>query len=160
MSYEAKVKNVSPEGLEGGLIVDEMSIQPDLQFKKRDKEIELIGFTELLPESVIFQKLKSNKNERILATHVLQLVFLGSTGFRFPFAHFATDTASGHELYLLMWQSVNMLLNFGFKIQYISTDGAQTNRDLFKLLLPKFKTINPKTCSFRNLYNPEEEVVL
>lgn len=159
MSYEAKVKNVSPEGLEGGLIIDEMSIQPDLQFKKRDKEIELIGFTELLPESVIFQKLKSNKNERILATHVLQLVFLGSTGFRFPFAHFATDTASGHELYLLMWQSVNMLLNFGFKIQYISTDGAQTNRDLFKLLLPEFKSINPKTCSFRNLYNPEEEVV-
>lgn len=86
-------------------------------------------------------------------------MFLGSTGFRFPFAHFATDTVSGHELYLLMWQSVNMLLNFGFKIQYISTDGAQTNRDLFKLLLPEFKTINPKTCSFRNLYNPEEEVV-
>lgn len=34
MSNEAKVKNVSPEGLEGGLIIDEMSIQPDLQFKK------------------------------------------------------------------------------------------------------------------------------
>lgn len=45
----------------------------------------------------------------MLATHVLQLVFLGSTGFRFPFAHFATDRASGHELYLLMWQCVNML---------------------------------------------------
>lgn len=86
-----------------------MKSQPGLQFKKRYKEIELIVFTELLQESVIFQKLKSNKNERMLATHVLQLVFLGSTGFRFPFAHFATDRASGHELYLLMWQCVNML---------------------------------------------------
>lgn len=73
-----------------------MSIQPDLQFKKRDKEMELIGFTELLPESVIFQILESDNNERVLATHVLQLLLLGSTGFRFPFAHFAT----GHELYL------------------------------------------------------------
>lgn len=58
-----------------------------------------------------------------------------------------------------MWRSGNILLNFSFKIQYISTDGAQTNRALFKVLLAEFKSINPKTCSFRNLYIPEEEVV-
>lgn len=52
-----------------------------------------------------------------------------------------------------------MLLNVGFKIQYISTDGAQTNIYLFKPLLPEFKSINPKTCSFRDLYNPDEETV-
>jgi hypothetical protein len=28
-----------------------------------------------------------------------------------------------------------MLSSFGFKVQYISMDGAQSNRDLFKLLV-------------------------
>lgn len=113
MANEAKLKNLPPEGFEGGLIIDEMSIQPDLQFKKTNGEIELIGFTEVLPESLVFDEIKTYRRERILATHVLQLVFfLGTTGFRFPFAHFPSTTASGHELYLLLWKYVNFLLNF------------------------------------------------
>lgn len=82
--------------------------------------------------------------KKILATHFLRLVFLGSTGFRFQFDHSSTDTASVYELYLLLWQTVHMLLNFSFKIRYITTDGAQTNKDLFKRLLPEFKYINKK----------------
>ncbi|CAG2238930.1 unnamed protein product [Mytilus edulis] len=156
MANEAKLKNIPPEGYEGGLIIDEMSIQQDLQLKKINGKIELIGFTELSPESVVFDKLKSNKNERILASHALQLVFLGSTGFRFPFAHFPASTASGHELYLLVWQSVNRLMNFGFKIMFVSTDGAQTNRDLFKLLMPEFSSAKPVTCSFNNIYSNDK----
>ncbi|CAG2224497.1 unnamed protein product [Mytilus edulis] len=156
MANEAKLKNIPPEGYEGGLIIDEMSIQQDLQLKKDKWKIELIGFTELSPESVVFDKLKSNKNERILASHALQLVFLGSTGFRFPFAHFPASTASGHELYLLVWQSVNRLMNFGFKIMFVSTDGAQTNRDLFKLLMPEFSSAKPVTCSFNNIYSNDK----
>ncbi|KAJ8321537.1 hypothetical protein KUTeg_000913 [Tegillarca granosa] len=158
MLNEAKVKNIPPEGYEGGLLVDEMSIQPDLQLKKINGEIELVGFNELTPESIVFDQIKSNKTEIKLATHALQFVFLGFTGFRFPFAHFSSQTASGHELYLLIWNAVNMLLNFGFKIQYISTDGAQTNRDLFKLLLPDFSTINPITCAFPNIYSLNSKI--
>ncbi|XP_033763366.1 uncharacterized protein LOC117344648 [Pecten maximus] len=153
MTNEAKLQNIPPEGLYGGLLIDEMSIQPDLQFKKANGTLKLIGFTECTPESVIFDQLKTNKQEKVLATHVLQLVFLGFTGFLFPFAHFPTTTASGHELYLLVWKSVNMLSMFDFKIQYISTDGAQSNRDLFKLLLPDFDSADPKTCSFTNIYS-------
>ena len=80
-------------------------------------------------------------------------MFLGFTGFRFPFAHFPSHTASGQELYLLLWKSVNMLSSYGFTIQYVSTDGAQSNRDLFKILLPDFDTSNPVTCSFRNMFS-------
>ncbi|CAG2197822.1 unnamed protein product [Mytilus edulis] len=80
----------------------------------------------------------------------------GSTGFRFPFAHFPASTASGHELYLLVWQSVNRLMNFGFKIMFVSTDGAQTNRDLFKLLMPEFSSAKPVTCSFNNIYSNDK----
>jgi cytochrome c oxidase subunit IV len=46
------------------------------------------------------------------------------TGFRFPCAHFPSTTASGYELYLLLWEAVNMLSSFGFKVQYISMDGV------------------------------------
>ena len=115
MANEAKLKNIPPEGFEGGIIV-EMSIQSDLQFKKRKGTIQLVGFIDCTPESIIIDQLKSNKMEKTLATHVLQLVFLGFTRFRFPFAHFPTTTASGYELYLVIWKAVNMLSVFGFKI--------------------------------------------
>jgi len=155
MSNEAQAKNIPPEGYQGGLIIDEMSIQQDLQFSKTKDNIHLIGFTECTPESVIFQQLKSNKTDRILATHVLQLVFLGFTGYRFPFSHFPSNTASGHELYLIIWKAISMLSTFGFTIQYISTDGAQSNRDLFHILLPEFNSSNPITCSFHNVFSPK-----
>lgn len=86
MANEAKLKNIPPAGYEGGLIIDEMSIQPDLQFRKQNNDIKLIGFTECTPESIVFDQMKSSKREKTLATHVLQLVFLGFTGFRFPFS--------------------------------------------------------------------------
>jgi hypothetical protein len=43
--------------------------------------------------------------------------------------------------------------SYGFTIQYVSTDGAQSNRDLFKILLPDFDTSNPVTSSFRNIFS-------
>ena len=46
MSNETKLKNIPPAGYEGGLIIDEMSIQPDLQFQKQNNDIKLIVFTE------------------------------------------------------------------------------------------------------------------
>ena len=79
-----------------------MSMQPDLQFRKHIGDIELIGFTECTPESKVFDEMKSNKRERTLATHVLQLVFFGFTGCSFPYASFPSHNASGHELYLLV----------------------------------------------------------
>lgn len=156
MANEAKIKNIPPAGFQGGLIIDEMSIQPDLQFQKLNNNIQLIAFTKCTPESIVFDQMKSNKCEKTLATHVLQLVFLGFTGFRFPFVHFPSHTASGHELYLLVWKSVNMLSTYGFTVQYISTDGAQSNRYLFEILIPNFDTSNPSSCSFRNIFSHNE----
>jgi hypothetical protein len=43
MANEAKLKNIPPEGFEGGIIVDEMSIQSDLQIEKRKGTIQLVG---------------------------------------------------------------------------------------------------------------------
>jgi hypothetical protein len=55
--------------------------------------------------------------------------------------------------YLLQWETFPLLLPlFGFKVQYISMDGAQSNRDLFKLLIPDFCSLAPVTCGFKNIY--------
>ena len=53
-----------------------------------------------------------------------------STEFRFLFAHFPSSAGLGHEFHLFLWKSVYILSMFRFKIQYVSTDGAQGNRDV------------------------------
>ena len=68
---EADIKNIPPEGYEGGLIFDEMSIQSDLQFKQKNGDIQLIGFSERTPESIVFDQLSPHKKQRTLATHAL-----------------------------------------------------------------------------------------
>ncbi|KAJ8304205.1 hypothetical protein KUTeg_017788 [Tegillarca granosa] len=55
-----------------------------------------------------------------LASHVLQLVFLGLTGFRFSVANLLPNIASASELYLVL---------------YISMDWAQSNKHLMNILL-------------------------
>lgn len=91
IANEAKIKNIPPAGFQGGLIIDEMSIQPDVQFEKLNNSIQLIGFTDCTPESIVFDQMKNNKREKTIATHVLKLVFFGLHGFpcsicSFPFS--------------------------------------------------------------------------
>ena len=89
-----------------------------------------------------------------LATHVLQYVFLGFSGFRFPICHFPTIQASASDLYILTWEVINMLQVFGFTVRYISTDGAQTNRDFARILLGDFKSETVSTMKIPNIYCP------
>ena len=149
------MNNLPQEGFEGGLLIDEMSIQEDLQLKKVGKDYQLIGFVECCEESVYLEKL-SGKYELKLATHVLQLLFMGYTGFRFPIAHFPTTQTSSHELYLIFWKAVKKLRLYGFTVTYISLDGAQTNRNFMKILLPKGQTSceSMKTMQITNICNP------
>jgi hypothetical protein len=43
MLNEAKYRNLSPEGYEGGLLIDEMTIQQDIQFSKKGGTLKLGG---------------------------------------------------------------------------------------------------------------------
>ena len=52
----------------------------------------------------------------MLASHVLQFVFLGNNGFRWPFAHFATKEAQAPELYLMFMDAVDKLQEWGFQV--------------------------------------------
>ena len=56
-----------------------------------------------------------------LASHVLQMVFLGDSNFRFPFAHFPTHEANASDIYVLFWEAVMNLQKWGFKVNYHTT---------------------------------------
>ena len=55
-------------------------------------------------------------SEPKLASHVLQMIFLGDTGFRFPFAHFPTTEATASDLYVVFWEAVLNLHKWGFQV--------------------------------------------
>ncbi|XP_053409240.1 uncharacterized protein LOC128559964 [Mercenaria mercenaria] len=154
MKSEAELCNLPDEGYEGGLIMDEMALQDDIQLKRRGDEFELIGFTEVCDESVHMKTLMGSHDLK-LATHALQILFLGHTGFRFPFAHYATEQASPSELYLIFWKAVKLLSLYGFRVTYLSLDGAQSNRSFMKMLLPEDQKTSDtmQTMVFSNIYD-------
>lgn len=124
MKSIAVEQNVSKDGYKGGLMIDEMAIQEDLQLKRTGENYELVGFTDIVEEAKSISPIITHKENIQLYTHVLQLVFLGNTGFRLPLAHFPCLQTSASELYLIFWKAVNMLGLFGFTVTFVSLDGA------------------------------------
>ena len=83
---------------------------------------------------------------------MLQFVFLGNNGFRFPFAHFPTKEADPASLYTNFWKAVGWLRRFGFQANYCCCDGGEANRSFIKMhfkgqdpVEERFTTINPYT---------------
>ena len=95
--------------------------------------------------------LMNHKKNVCLATHVLQFLFLGTTGFRFLFTYFSTTGASASELYLVFWKAVNYLAMFGFSVTFLSMDGEQSNRDFMNILLAHTRG----TFTIDNIYDPK-----
>jgi hypothetical protein len=136
MLKEADRLGVPPDGRAGGINLDEMSIQPDLQFAKCGENFKLVGFINMGEEADLLRNLRLGKKEKTLASHVLQIQFLGFTGFRFPIAHFPSHGATAMEIHLIFWQTVDMLYSYGFVPLYTSMDGAITNRQFMKINFP------------------------
>jgi hypothetical protein len=79
---ESVSQNVSQFGKHGGLVLDEMSIQDDLVIERQGDSWKLVGMVDMgEPNNNI--SVICNKEKKVqLATHVLQYVFHGFTGFR------------------------------------------------------------------------------
>ena len=131
MFMEAKQRNLAAAGYYGGLVLDEMTIQEDLQMKRNKEDTKLIGLVDLGDEN---ENIENSKPQ--LANHVLQYVFHGLTGFRFPVAHYPTRQANAVSLYTTFWDVVASLHTFGFHTIYSSMDGASTNRSFLKFHFP------------------------
>lgn len=153
MHEEAKRQNIPENGYVGGLIIDEMSIQADIQICKSGDVVELAGLMDLGDEGNISHALRKGNNEKELGTHALQILFLGITGFRFPIAHFISDGVQAPELYPIFWQAVDKLKLYGFTVAYTCMDGAQSNRSFMKANIGKqtktFASASP--CTFGNV---------
>ena len=91
--------------------------------------------------------------EATVAKQVLQLSFMGNTGFRFPFAHFPTENTSPGSLMFILCHLVF----------YCCLDGSECNRSFIKLhfkdvdpVAKHFTTVNPHTRkNFVFIMDPE-----
>ena len=78
----------------------------------------------------------NGEKKKELATHVLQLPFLGFGGFRFPITHFPCTQATATDLHVILWSAVEMRSAYGFPVLYVNMDGAITNRQMLHIQFP------------------------
>ncbi|WAR17634.1 hypothetical protein MAR_032228, partial [Mya arenaria] len=146
-------RHKAPEGsFVGGVCIDEMSIQDDLCFVKSHGEIRLMGFVDMGPVAHDLHILAGGQ-ERPLATHVIQFLYIGLNGFRFPFACFPVNQAKAGNLHFLFWESVKFLNMHAFQVNFVSMDGAQSNRDFMHMF---FNETSPRLENFstKNIWSP------
>jgi hypothetical protein len=156
MLEEAKVKNLPSGGKRGGLLIDEMTLQGDLLCKRSEDEFIVVGALDIGDEGRNIDTLIRKKKQCRMGTHALQFHFHGFTGFRWPVAFFVTDTAPAYQLHLLMWEAVYTLDQYEFTVDYVSLDGASTNRSLTKM---QFQG-DPRDYSFtfQDVYDPTHQI--
>jgi len=112
----------------------------------------LIGLVSLGEDYNCMQRIMTGKETIEVATHVLQFVFLGNNGFRFPFAHFPTTEVDPSTLYTQFWKAAGWLRRYGFQTNFCCCDGGEANRSFIKMhfkgkdpVKEKFTAINPYT---------------
>ena len=130
----AEAKKIPLSGRRGGIVFDEMSLQEDLQLDTTGGSPKLVGCVELTPECSAMETVRHKRKISRLATHVLQLEFLGYSGFNFPLAHFPTSSVQAYHLIPLFWQCVRFLHDYDFHIDFVLMDGAVCNRSFLKAL--------------------------
>ena len=158
MNKEAIRQQVSNR--QGGLLLDEMAIQEDLQICKRGGTFSLMGFTDMGAEANSVEILTKGKKVSQLATHVMQLTFLGYNGFRFPVANFPSSTANAPQLYNIFWEAVHHLKLYEFDVQYCCMDGASANRSFIKMHFPSTGGAKANNYKVYNMYSNSEIVLM
>ena len=90
----------------------------------------------------------------VIASHILQFMFIGSTGFKFPCSYFATAEVDPVSFYHTFWDVVFDLDQYGFQVIMCVCDGAECNRSFIKYHFERslrdiekeqFTTANPYT---------------
>jgi hypothetical protein len=134
MTKEADKQKVSDFGKHGGLVIDEMSLQDDLVITRQGDTWNLVGVVDMDETNNNIDVICQGKKRVRLATHALQFVFHGLTGFRWPVVYFGSCTATAHQLYTTFWKCVYLLDDCGFTVDYLMADGASTNRSFTSML--------------------------
>lgn len=148
MYHAAKSANLPDFGWSGGLVHDEMSIQQDLVLSKRGGKVQLVGFVDTGDEGNLLRTLKTGEQTQSLAHEVVQIIFQGYSGFRFPLFHYPTAGVKASELYIMINSTIAILHDYGFHIDYVMQDGGQGNRNYTSIVTDlnrKFVVANPLT---------------
>ena len=79
----------------------------------------------------------AQRKEITMATHVLQVMFQGHGGFKWPVAYYGSTTALSSQIHNIVWKTIDWLDDIDFEVDYVMLDGASTNRS--------FINMNPST---------------
>ena len=121
---------------QGGLIFDEMNIQPNVQFEPHGEGLRMFGGVDFgEQESGINNVLREEEGLNLnVATSILQFVFLALNGLRFPVAYIVNNGITAGEIASLFWHLVNTMKTYGFNISYVCMDGASINRAFLNMI--------------------------
>ncbi|KAL3857566.1 hypothetical protein ACJMK2_012217 [Sinanodonta woodiana] len=158
MVREADRQKISEFGKHGGILIDEMTIQDDLQISKEGDTWNLVGAVDMGEINNRIDVIMNGQKKIKLATHVFQLIFHGFTGFRWPIAYFASETATAHQIFQIVWEGVDKLDDRGFIVDYIMMDGASTNRSFSSMLF----TVDPREEGYmtKNMYDASHKICI
>lgn len=156
MKKEAERQNVSDFGRRGGLVIDEMSIQDDLQIVRKGEAWSIVGGVDMGETNNDISIITNEGSKTELATHCLQFIFHGFGGFRWPVAYFGSNPATTHQLFINFWELVDALDEHDFVVDYVMFDGASTNRSFMNMLLND----NAKALDFtaKDIYNSDHKI--
>lgn len=83
MKKDMEKKNISEFGCHGGIVIDEMTIQDDLIITKTGDTLKLVGYVDMDTTNNNISIISDGQKKVQLATHALQFIFHGFTGFRY-----------------------------------------------------------------------------
>lgn len=120
-----------------GILIDEMYIREDLVYNKHTGQ--LSGFANLgeINEHLLkYEKALNdpyNTGTKQLAKTMMTFMVKGIfTSLQFPYAFFPCCGISNDLLHKPLWECIYRLEKCGFKVLFITADGASTNRALFQ----------------------------
>lgn len=156
MKKEAERQNVSDFGRRGGFVIDEMSIQDDLQVVRKGDAWSIVGGVDMGNTNNMISIITNKGKKTELATHCLQFIFRGFGGFRWPVAYFGSNPATAHQLFINFWECLDALDENGFTVDYVTFDGASTNRSFMKMLFDD--DAKAQNFAAKDIYNCDHKV--
>ncbi|KAK3746723.1 hypothetical protein QZH41_018762, partial [Actinostola sp. cb2023] len=149
----AKENNLKECDYWGGFVIDEMKVQENVEMVIKNNKHRLVGFVQLGMLHDDMHKLEgTGKTETELASHVLQIIFLSDSGFRFPVAQFPSHDCTPSDLYDIFWKGVLMMKENNFTIYWCILDGAECNRKFIQIHFPDNDPLPHKFVAF-NMYS-------
>lgn len=144
----------------GGLIIDEMYVQEDLQTSFAQGKVSIDGLVDMGQFCEDMSILNTHKKDLHHASCILQFEFLGYDGFRFPIAYFPSSGATASELYINVRDVINKLSEIEFNIDYVRFDGGNSKRAFQFMHFKDKEDAKLKNYTIINPFYPNQKVTV